>query len=180
MVLHQRVAASHSFLACHLLSLTVAASHSFSACCLLSLIVAHLQKQQQSTKASLSIGRVGGSNHCRALEMSQDGLHCSFSSIFSHFCFHFVCSSQQDTQTRWVEVCILTLTTVEQHVSLLGLVFPATGESVVCALITLKYLHQVMLKIINMFMSEHKRNIKKVKRCEVPFKLVDASHFGLS
>jgi hypothetical protein len=29
-------------------------------------------------------------------------------------------------------------------------------------------------------MSEHKRNIKKVKRCEVPFKLVDASHFGLS
>lgn len=152
MVLHQRLAASHSFLACRLLSLTVAASHSFWACCLLSLIVAHLQKQQQSTKASLSIGRVRGSNHCRALEMSQDGLHCSFSSIFSHFCFHFVCSSQQDTQTRWVEVCeqlegiknsqkARETTTVEQHVSLLGLVFPATGESVVCALITLKYLH---------------------------------------
>jgi hypothetical protein len=84
--------------------------------------------------------------------MSQDGLHCSFSSIFLHFCFHFVCSSQQDTQTRWVEVCeqlegiknsqkARETTTVEQHVSLLGLVFPATGESVVCALITLKYLH---------------------------------------
>ncbi len=72
-VLHQRVAASHSFLACRLLSLTVAASHSCWACCLLSLIVAHLQKQQQSTKALLSIGRVRGSNHCHALEMSHSG-----------------------------------------------------------------------------------------------------------
>jgi hypothetical protein len=39
---------------------------------------------------------------------------------------------------------------------------------------------QVLLKIINMFMSEHKRNMEKVKRCEVPFKLVNASHFGRS
>jgi hypothetical protein len=59
-VMHRRVAASHSFLACCWLSLTVAASHSFWACGLLSLIVAHLQKQQQSTNASLSIGGVGG------------------------------------------------------------------------------------------------------------------------
>jgi hypothetical protein len=35
-----------------------------------------------------------------------------------------------------------------------------------------------MLKIINMFMSEHKRNMEKVKRCKIPFKLVNASHFG--
>jgi RsiW-degrading membrane proteinase PrsW (M82 family) len=88
--MHQRVAASHSFLACHWLSLTVAASHSFWACCLLSLIVAHLQKQQQSTKASLSIGGVGGSNLCHgALEMSQDGLHSTFFFNFLALLFPF-------------------------------------------------------------------------------------------